>query len=120
MIENSQLLTFTSKPANIFLLPSGRLKVGDFGLGRAMSDATAKAFSTVGTPLYMAPEVLRGKGHDAKSDIWSLGCVLYELCMLRSPFYSADSTMVALFQRIVAGKYAPAVPARQCGFITII
>ena len=63
------------KPANVFLTLDGTVKVGDLGLGRAFSEATMKAFSKVGTPLYMSPEVLKGKGYEWKSDIWSLGYV---------------------------------------------
>jgi len=74
------------KPANIFLTLDGTVKLGDLGLGRFLSDNTLEAFSKVGTPLYMSAEVLKGSGYDAKSDVWSLGCVLYELAMLRSPF----------------------------------
>ena len=55
---------------------TGTIKVGDLGLGRALSDHTPEAFSKVGTPLYMSPEALKGEGYDMKSDIWSLGCVL--------------------------------------------
>ncbi len=74
------------KPANIFIDQQGSLKVGDLGLSRQLSSQTFEAFSRVGTPLYMSPEVLQGKGYDWKSDVWSLGCIAYELCMLRSPF----------------------------------
>ena len=74
------------KPANIFIDNNGDLKVGDLGLSRQLSSQTFEAFSRVGTPLYMSPEVLQGKGYDWKSDVWSLGCIAYELCMLRSPF----------------------------------
>lgn len=49
--------------------------------------------SQVGTPLYMSPETLQGQGHELVSDIWSLGCVLYELAMLTSPFYAQHLTM---------------------------
>src|SRR5690554_5577668 len=66
------------KPANIFLTTDGTIKVGDLGLSREMSDETMQAYSKVGTPLYMSPEVLKGDGYDFKSDIWSLGCLLYE------------------------------------------
>ena len=74
------------KPANIFLATHGRIKMGDLGLGRAFSDQTQEAMSKVGTPLYMSPEVLDGRGYEWKSDVWSLGCLLYELASLRSPF----------------------------------
>ena len=55
------------KPANIFLHSDGTIKVGDLGLGRALSDNTPEAFSKVGTPLYMSPEALKGEGYDMKS-----------------------------------------------------
>lgn len=45
-----------------------------------------EAFSRVGTPLYMSPEVLQGNGYDFQCDVWSLGCIAYELCALISPF----------------------------------
>ena len=63
------------KPANIFLTAEGQVKVGDLGLSRALSENTMQAHSKVGTPLYMSPEVLRGKGYAFKSDVWSLGCI---------------------------------------------
>ena len=98
------------KPANIFLTSKGEVKVGDLGLSRALSDNTMQAHSKVGTPLYMSPEVLRGKGYAFKSDVWSLGCILYELAVLRSPFKEEGLSLYGLFQKINAGKY-PVVPS---------
>lgn len=57
------------KPANIFITADGALKLGDLGLGRYLSSQTIEAFSRVGTPLYMSPEVLKGNGYDWKSDV---------------------------------------------------
>ncbi|RYG91055.1 hypothetical protein EON65_59405, partial [archaeon] len=85
------------KPANIFLTLEGVIKVGDLGLSRAMSEHTVQAHSKVGTPLYMSPEVLKGEGYDFKSDIWSLGCLLYELAMLKSPFKAEGLNYYTLF-----------------------
>jgi len=85
------------KPANIFISSDGRLQLGDLGLGRAMSSQTYEAYSRVGTPLYMSPEVLDGSGYDTKSDVWSLGCIAYELCSLKSPFKKEDEKM-SLYQ----------------------
>jgi serine/threonine protein kinase len=93
------------KPANIFLTLDGTIKVGDLGLSRELSEHTIQAHSKVGTPLYMSPEVLRGDGYDFKSDIWSLGCLLYELAMLKSPFKSEGLKLYALFQKISQGDY---------------
>ena len=71
------------------------------------SEHTMEAHSKVGTPLYMSPEVLRGDGYDWKSDIWSLGCLLYELAMLKSPFKSEGLNLYSLFQKISKGDYLP-------------
>lgn len=96
------------KPANIFVTINGSLKLGDLGLGRFFSSQTLEAFSKVGTPLYMSPEVLRGAGYDMRSDVWSLGCVLYELSMLRSPFKSDQQlSLYDLFVRISKADYPP-------------
>lgn len=98
------------KPANIFISNEGDLKIGDLGLSRQLSSQTFEAFSRVGTPLYMSPEVLMGKGYDWKSDVWSMGCIAYELCALRSPFRSSDKenlNLYELFQRISKGNFPP-------------
>ena len=67
------------KPANIFVSHDNSLKVGDLGLGRAFTSETLEAHSKVGTPLYMAPELLNGDGYEFNADVWSLGCIVYEL-----------------------------------------
>ena len=95
------------KPANIFLTLAGAVKVGDLGLGRLLSQDTLVAHSKVGTPLYMAPECLKGGGHDYAADVWSLGCILYELAMLASPFKEEGLSLYGLFQKITAGAYTP-------------
>jgi len=55
----------------------------------------------------MSPEVLRGEGHDFASDTWSLGCLLYEMAMLHSPFEEDTMTMDRLFGKIIRGDYPP-------------
>ena len=95
------------KPANIFLTLDGTIKVGDLGLSRELSEHTIQAHSKVGTPLYMSPEVLKGDGYDFKSDVWSLGCLLYELAMLKSPFKSEGLNLYSLFQKISNGDFQP-------------
>ena len=102
------------KPANIFLTLDGTVKVGDLGLSRELSENTYQAHSKVGTPLYMSPEVLRGDGYDFKSDVWSLGCLLYELAMLKSPFKSEGLNLYSLFQKISQGEYS-ALPDKYSG-----
>ena len=95
------------KPANIFLMADGTIKVGDLGLSRSLSENTLQAHSKVGTPLYMSPEVLRGNGYAFKSDVWSLGCILYELSALKSPFKEEGLNLYGLFQKINKGTYPP-------------
>lgn len=102
------------KPANIFIDSNDNLKLGDLGLGRDFTSQTMEAFSRVGTPLYMSPEVLQGNGYDFKSDVWSLGCIAYELCALKSPFKDETKKMSLydLFTKINAGIYTPLSASR--------
>ena len=111
-MQDKRIMHRDLKPANIFLGSDGTLKLGDLGLGRFMSSQTIEAFSRVGTPLYMSPEVLKGQGYDWKSDVWSLGCVIYELACLRSPFKRDDEKMSLydLFQTISKGEFPPLPP----------
>jgi serine/threonine protein kinase len=83
------------------------MKLGDLGLGRYFSSKTDVTHSTVGTPYYMSPECIQGGGYDFKSDIWSLGCLLYELATLRSPFYSAGLNFYMLGKRIMKRQFEP-------------
>ncbi|ORX97721.1 kinase-like protein [Basidiobolus meristosporus CBS 931.73] len=97
------------KPDNIFLDSDCNIKLGDFGLSRVLDDpATMFAKTYVGTPYYMSPELINGQPYDAKSDIWALGCVLYEICALKPPF-PAQSQAV-LFNKILTGS-VPRLPS---------
>jgi NIMA (never in mitosis gene a)-related kinase len=106
------------KPANILIFSDGTLKLGDLGLGRYMSDETFKAFSKVGTPLYMSPEVIRNDGYDFKSDVWSLGCVIYELVTFKSPFRTDEKiSLYDLFTKINKGDYPKILDEKYSPFI---
>jgi len=61
----------------------------------------------VGTPYYMAPEVMNNSPYSYPADVWSLGCVVYELCNLTSPFYERNSSLYQLFNKIKSGTFAP-------------
>ncbi|GAA5824592.1 hypothetical protein JCM11251_000487 [Rhodosporidiobolus azoricus] len=76
------------KPENVFLDKDNNLKLGDFGLSKAMQQA-AMTQTYVGTPYYMSPELINGQLYDVKSDIWALGCLIYELCAGHPPFHEA-------------------------------
>lgn len=95
-MEQARIMHRDLKPANIFIDANDNLKLGDLGLGRQFTSQTMEANSRVGTPLYMSPEVLKGEGYDFKSDVWSLGCIAYELCALKSPFKD-DTKKMSLY-----------------------
>ncbi|XP_064547136.1 serine/threonine-protein kinase Nek2 [Drosophila montana] len=85
-IPSGTILHRDIKPANIFLDASGNVKLGDFGLARVLRRDQSFAASFVGTPHYMSPELVKGRQYDRKSDVWAVGCLIYELCALRPPF----------------------------------
>ena len=90
------------KPSNIFLDKNNNIKLGDFGLSRILPQETTFAYSHVGTPYYMSPEQIEETKYNEKSDIWSLGCFLYELAALRPPFQAKNQIMLGM--RIKSGK----------------
>lgn len=117
-IHQHQILHRDLKPSNIFLA-NGRIvasskgvteeeesvAIGDFGVSRPLSHALELVTTMVGTPCYLSPEVCRGKPYSYKSDIWSLGCVLFEMMALRPPFGAAPN-LEALVSRIVRADYS--------------
>uniref|UniRef100_A0AC35F116 Protein kinase domain-containing protein n=1 Tax=Panagrolaimus sp. PS1159 TaxID=55785 RepID=A0AC35F116_9BILA len=110
-LHEQRILHRDLKPANIFLTRTGKAKIGDLGLSRIFSLKTQLAKTEVGTDYYLAPErnICFG-GYNFKSDIWALGCILYEMCTLRSPFNGEQRNAYALFKRIEICQYPP-VPA---------
>jgi len=90
------------KPGNVMLTPSGDVKVMDFGIARAMSDASSTMTATaavVGTAQYLSPEQARGETVDSRSDVYSAGCLLYELLTGRPPFVG-DSPVAVAYQHV--------------------
>ncbi|NXG04066.1 NEK2 kinase, partial [Sakesphorus luctuosus] len=91
------------KPANVFLDGKQNVKLGDFGLARILHHDTNFAKTFVGTPYYMSPEQMNYMSYNEKSDIWSLGCLLYELCALSPPFTAYNQKDLA--EKIREGKF---------------
>ena len=90
------------KPANVMLTPAGQVKVMDFGIARAVADTSATMTQTaavIGTAQYLSPEQARGETVDARSDIYSAGCLLYELLVGRPPFVG-DSPVSVAYQHV--------------------
>ncbi|XP_055985454.1 serine/threonine-protein kinase Nek11 isoform X2 [Sorex fumeus] len=94
------------KSKNIFL-KNNLLKIGDFGVSRLLMGSCDLATTLTGTPHYMSPEALKHQGYDTKSDIWSLACILYEICCMRHAF--TGSNFLSIVLKIVEGD-TPALP----------
>jgi len=89
---------------NGFDISRNLVKIGDFGISKVLA-SKSKAISVVGTPCYISPELCEGKPYNQKSDIWSLGCILYEMCALKRAFEAP--TLPALVLKIMRGSYTP-------------
>ncbi|KAJ3371786.1 Serine/threonine-protein kinase Nek2 [Kappamyces sp. JEL0680] len=86
--------------------PSLNVKLGDFGLSRTINDPEQDFAKTyVGTPFYMSPELVDSARYNSKSDMWALGCLIYELCCLEPPFIS--KTQSGLIDKIKEGRISP-------------
>ncbi|MDF2846522.1 MAG: pknB [Oerskovia sp.] len=98
------------KPANVMITPTGAVKVMDFGIARAVADSAATMTQThavIGTAQYLSPEQARGETVDARSDLYSTGCLLFELLTGRPPFIG-DSPVAVAYQHV---REAPAKPS---------
>ena len=103
------------KSANLFITSEGVLKLGDLNVSKIAKKGMLQ--TQTGTPYYASPEVWKDQPYDSKSDIWSVGCVLYELATLFPPFRAND--MSGLYKKIVSGRYSP-LPASYSNDLHLI
>ena len=104
-IHDRKILHRDIKSQNIFLMKNGQVKLGDFGIAKCLNQTIDKAKTYVGTPYYLSPEIINSQPYDFKSDIWSLGVLLYEMCALKMPFDA--SNLPQLYIKIINCNYPP-------------
>ncbi|XP_053286153.1 serine/threonine-protein kinase Nek1 isoform X1 [Pleuronectes platessa] len=105
-VHDRKILHRDIKSQNIFLTKDGTVQLGDFGIARVLNSTVELARTCIGTPYYLSPEICENKPYNNKSDIWALGCVLYEMCTLKHAFEAGN--MKNLVLKIIRGSY-PAV-----------
>ena len=104
-VHERKILHRDLKTQNIFLTAKGDIMLGDFGIARVLKSKVDMARTVIGTPYYMSPEIVESKPYDYKSDLWSLGCVLFEMLSLKHAFDAND--MNGLIMKIIRGKVPP-------------
>ncbi|NXX66388.1 NEK5 kinase, partial [Spizella passerina] len=111
-IHDKKILHRDVKAQNVFLSNNGRVaKLGDFGIARQLNSTTEFAHTCVGTPYYLSPEICENRPYNNKTDIWSLGCVLYELCALKHPVSTFQgNSLHELVLKICRGRFQPVSP----------
>jgi len=103
-IHTKKILHRDIKSMNMFMTKDDKIKIGDLGVAKVlMQTQFAKTF--VGTPYYLSPEICEEKPYNEKSDIWALGCILYEMCTFKHPFNATNQA--ALILKILKGKFDP-------------
>ena len=101
-LHDLKILHRDMKSANVFLFSNGCAKLGDLNVSKVARRGLG--YTQTGTPYYASPEVWKDKPYDHKSDVWSLGCVLYEMITLRPPFRAKD--MEGLYNKVCKGQYS--------------
>lgn len=102
-IHSKRILHRDIKTLNIFLTRDEMVKIGDLGVAKLLHENADFAQTMVGTPFYLSPELCEEKPYNEKSDIWALGCLLYEMCTYKHPFEAANQGSLIL--KIVRGRY---------------
>ena len=106
-LHDFKILHRDIKSANVFLFKGGICKLGDLNVSKVARKGLG--YTQTGTPYYASPEVWQEKPYDSKSDVWSLGCVMYETITLRPPFQA--KSMEELYKKVMRGNY-PRIPTK--------
>lgn len=117
-VHERKVLHRDLKTQNIFLMKTGQIKLGDFGIARVLDATKDYAKTMVGTPYYLSPEIIEDKPYNYKSDVWSSGVVLYEMTTLKHPF-DADS-LVILARQILNDQYPDPDPVYSEEMVSLI
>ena len=104
-IHKKKIIHRDLKSGNVFLMKSGIVKLGDFGIAKGLLVSGDKAKTMVGTPYYLSPEIITNKPYDSKCDIWALGVLLYELMTFKMPFNAVSLPLLSI--KINRGVYKP-------------
>ncbi|XP_060164361.1 serine/threonine-protein kinase Nek4 isoform X4 [Globicephala melas] len=104
-LHEKHILHRDLKTQNVFLTRKNIIKVGDLGIARVLENHCDMASTLIGTPYYMSPELFSNKPYNYKSDVWALGCCVYEMATLKHAFNAKD--MNSLVYRIIEGKLPP-------------
>lgn len=115
-MHNLNIVYRDLKPENLLLDARGHIKIADFGFAKVIPDN--KTWTLCGTPEYLAPEIILGRGHGRPVDWWALGILIYEMMAGFPPFY--DETPFLIYEKILAGKleFPPHFDAQLCDLLT--
>ncbi|XP_033112645.1 serine/threonine-protein kinase Nek4-like isoform X2 [Anneissia japonica] len=103
-IHSQKILHRDLKTQNVFVTKMGLVKLGDFGIAKSLDQTLDKASTCVGTPCYLSPELCQDIPYNSKSDVWALGCLLYEMCAFQPAFDA--SNLISLFYKIVKCEHS--------------
>ncbi|EKX49520.1 hypothetical protein GUITHDRAFT_67704 [Guillardia theta CCMP2712] len=103
--EEKRILHRDLKSQNVFIVPERQMALGDFGISKSLSSTEDMASTVIGTPYYMSPELCQNQPYNHKSDMWAVGCLLYEVVMLRHAFEAKNLNELVL--NIMQGKFPP-------------
>lgn len=116
-MHKNNILHRDLKTANVFLTKKKLIKVGDFGISKILT-TKGQALTVLGTPYYISPEMCEGKQYDTKSDVWALGCILYEMACLHKTFRGEN--LSALVNNIMKVNFEPIPRNYSEGFCRLV